>query len=67
MGDERDIPITRAVGRFFGHIVQSVKRPAPQQEREEIARESSERTGEIDGKKVVLRRTTVDEIEYKDG
>jgi len=67
MTKDRKIPLTRSLGRFVGHIVHAVKAPAPDSEREEIARETEERTGDVDGKQVVLRRTTVDEIEYRDG
>lgn len=65
MGREPKIPLTRSLGRFVGHIWHAAKTPAPEREREEVARRSDERTGEIDGKSVVLRRTTVDEVEYK--
>ena len=62
--------LPRAIGRFFGHIVQAVKAPAPTSEREEVSRTTQETQGHMGTdtgtKKVVLRRTTIDEIEYKD-
>jgi len=67
MPKDPNIPLSRAVGRFFGHIIHAVRTPAPETEREQIKRRTRERSGQIDGKPVVLRRTTIDEIEYRDG
>lgn len=66
--EDKDISISRAVGQFFGHLwgasTKPVKKDEPQ--RHEVRRETEEGEGEIDGKKVVLRRTTVEEVEFKE-
>lgn len=66
--DDKDISISRAVGQFFGHLWGATTKPAPpdQPRAHEVGRETSEREGEIDGKKIVLRRTTIDEIEIRE-
>lgn len=67
--DDKDISISRAVGRFFGHLwgasTKPVKKDGSESQRHEVNRETQEAEGEIDGKKVVLRRTTVEEVEFK--
>jgi hypothetical protein len=53
-----DKPLMRSLGEFFGHIVKAVRtRP----ERHELDR----RVEEEDRGDVVLRRTTIEEIEFK--
>jgi hypothetical protein len=66
--NDKDIPISRAVGRFFGHLWNAAVRPAAAEDggtktvrREEVASE-----GTIDGKPVILRRTVIEEVEFKD-
>jgi hypothetical protein len=61
--------ISRSLGEFFGHIVHGVKGEIQQDEpdRREVRREVEEREGEVDGKKVTLRRTTIEEIEIQPG
>jgi len=67
---DKDISVTRAVGRFFGHIWGATTKPVPEDEPETSAdvvnHEVQEGVGEIDGKKVVLRRTTIDEVEIQE-
>lgn len=66
---DKDISISRAVGQFFGHLwgasTRPVKKDGPQ--RREVGRETTQAEGLIDGKKVVLRRTTIDEVEVHEG
>ena len=66
--EDKDISISRAVGQFFGHLwgasTKPVKKDGPQ--RQEVRRETEEGEGEINGKKVVLRRTTIEEVEFKE-
>ncbi len=61
--------ISRSLGEFFGHIVHGVRGDlnAAKPERREVRREVEEREGEVDGKKVTLRRTTIEEIEIEPG
>ncbi len=66
---EKDISISRAVGQFFGHLWGATTKPVPKDEpeRHEVKRETQEADGEIDGKKVILRRTTIEEVEFREG
>ena len=66
---DKDISITRAVGQFFGHLWGASTKPVAKDEpqRHEVKRETQEAEGEIDGKKVVLRRTTIEEVEFREG
>ena len=61
--------ISRSIGEFFGHIVHGVKADLASEEpdRREVRREVEEREGVVDGRKVTLRRTTVEEIEIDEG
>jgi hypothetical protein len=67
--DDKDISISRAVGQFFGHLWGASTRPitkdTPTTERHEVRRETQEAQGELNGKKVVLRRTTIEEVELE--
>jgi len=64
--DAKDIPITRAVGRFFGHIVHAVAKPAPSDsEKTVVSKTTQETPAEIEGQKVILRKTTIEEIEVR--
>ena len=67
--DDKDISISRAVGQFFGHLWGASTKPVAKDEprRHEVKRETQEAEGEIDGKKVVLRRTTIEEVEFREG
>jgi len=62
--------VTRAVGRFFGHIWGATTKPVsndePDSHTEVVAHEVEEIEGELDQKKVILRRTTIDEVEIRD-
>ena len=62
--------MTRAVGRFFGHIWGATTKPVsndePDSHTEVVAHEVEEIEGELDQKKVILRRTTIDEVEIRD-
>jgi hypothetical protein len=58
--------LMRNLGEFFGHIVRGVKSEpggeSGEGERHEVSRKvEEERRGDV-----VLRRTTIEEIEYKD-
>ena len=65
--NDKDISISRAVGQFFGHLWGSASKPVEKDgpERIEVRRETETGEGEIDGKKVVLRRTTIEEVEIE--
>ncbi len=69
MKNDHDISVTRAVGRFFGHIWGATTKPVPDDPSEPkkrtqvIASEVQETQGEIENQKVILRRTTIDEVE----
>ena len=54
--------IARSVGEFVGHIVEGVKSDPAKARTEEVRRTVEETTK--DG--VVLRRTTIEEVEFRD-
>ena len=62
--------MTRAVGRFFGHIWGATTKPVstdePDSHTEVIAHDVNEIEGELNTKKVILRRTTIDEVEIRE-
>jgi hypothetical protein len=64
----KDISLSRAVGQFFGHLWGATSKPVAKDDldRHEVKRETQEAEGEINGKKVVLRRTTIEEVEFKE-
>lgn len=68
MKDDENIPISRAIGRFFGHLWSATTKPVePGTESEVVSQTTEESQGEIDGQRVTLRRTTIEEIEvHKD-
>ena len=76
MNDEKDISISRSVGRFLGHIWGATTKPVEKDDTENdqpetvervvIDQQTQETQSELDGKKVILRRTTIDEIELKE-
>ncbi len=69
MKNDHDISVSRAVGRFFGHIWGATTKPVPEdadkpkKQTQVIASEVQETQGEIENQKVILRRTTIDEVE----
>ncbi|MEX0876396.1 MAG: hypothetical protein WD114_02960 [Phycisphaerales bacterium] len=69
--DDKDITISRAVGRFLGHLWGASTKPVPTEPDSEprsrvVGHETTEAEGSIDGKKIVLRRTTIDEVEIRE-
>ncbi len=65
MTPDRDIPLSRAVGRFFGHLWGAVKTDTSK-DRAELRREVEEQPAAgPDGERVTLRRTTIEEIEIE--
>ena len=57
-------PLMRSLGEFFGHVWKGVKSdPGPP--RQVVRREVQEKTVATPGGEVVLRRTTVDEVEVR--
>jgi hypothetical protein len=68
--DDKDISVSRAVGRFLGHIWGATSKPVPEDEQdshpEVIQSNVEEAQGEMNNKKVILRRTTIDEIEMRE-
>ncbi len=66
--NDKDIPISRAIGRFFGHLWHAAAKPAPPdtQTTQTVRQSSEEASGEIDGRPVILRRTTIEEIEFRE-
>ena len=53
-------PLMRNIGEFFGHIVKAVK--TDPSKKKQVSHEVEEK--ETD--EVILRRTTIEEIEFKD-
>ncbi|MEQ9208037.1 MAG: hypothetical protein RLN78_11775 [Phycisphaerales bacterium] len=67
MKNDKDIPISRAVGRFFGHLWHSTTKPVDtKKETTTVSKSTQESQGEINGQKVTLRKTTIEEIEIND-
>jgi hypothetical protein len=65
--NDKDIPISRAIGRFFGHIWHSTTKPVETDSESTIVSQSTEEAdAEINGKQVVLRKTTIEEIEFRE-
>jgi len=65
--DPKNIPITRAIGQFFGHLWHSTSKPVgPDSHTESISKTTQESEGEIEGNKVILRKTTIEEVEFRD-
>ena len=56
------------MGQFFGHLWGATTRPLPPGEPSKTVIDSNveQHEGEVDGKKVVLRRTTIDEVEIRE-
>ncbi len=63
MGQKKSI--MRSLGEFVGHISKAVKTPAePDKTTHELGRTTEEREATApDGRKMTLRRTTIDEVE----
>ena len=65
--NDKDISVTRAVGRFFGHIWGATTKPVsidePESRTEQIRHDVQEIKGELNEQRVILRRTTIDEVE----
>lgn len=53
----------RSLGRFFGYIRAGLRADVGGGERVEMRREVEEREGEASGRRVTLRRTTIEEVE----
>ena len=70
--DPKPVPVSRAVGRFLGHLWQAVRAdpktgrvPA---HRTEVRRDVDEReVAGPNGERVIVRRTTIEEIEVERG
>lgn len=59
-------PLMRALGEFFGHISRGVKTPLkPQGDPQVLRHEVQEESRDTPQGKVVLRRTTIEEIELR--
>jgi hypothetical protein len=57
-----DKSLARSLGEFVGHIVHGIK-AAPKQDRKVLRKDVQEaKQGDV-----TLRRTTIDEVEFKDG
>lgn len=70
MPDEKPKSLMRNLGQFFGHIAKGVKTdPAkPDSHKQEVRREVEEREETTpDGRKVTVRRTTIEEVEIQQG
>jgi hypothetical protein len=58
--------LMRSLGEFVGHIARAVKTDPEAGDRREVRREVEERPGEVDGRKVTLRRTIIEEVRFED-
>ena len=65
MGHSDNKPLMRSLGEFFGHIVKGIRTDTTPStadpERTEVRRETEEEHRED----MILRRTTIEEIEFK--
>lgn len=61
MAAARDKPLMRNIGEFFGHIVKAVRTPSDPPEKHIV----SKKVEEEDRGDIVLRRTTIEEVEIK--
>ena len=69
MKDDKDISVTRAVGRFLGHIWGAASKPVPEENQTQsqvVDHRVEEAQGMIGDKKIVLRRTTIEEVEIRE-
>lgn len=69
MTSEKPKSLMRNLGEFFGHIAKGVKADtaAADVEKQEVRREVEEREETMpDGRKVTVRRTTIEEIEINE-
>jgi hypothetical protein len=58
--------IMRSLGSFMGHLWHSSTKELDKTERQEVRRDVEEEVRETkDGRKVVVRRTTIEEIELR--
>jgi hypothetical protein len=55
-------PLMRNLGEFFGHIIRAVKTDPAKETEKTVVRKSVEESERED---VILRRTTIEEIEVK--
>ena len=64
--DPHNKSIMRSLGEFVGHIVRGVKEPVGDKPKV-VRKEVEEREGAPgpNGEKVILRRTTIDEVEVR--
>lgn len=63
---EKDIPISRALGRFFGHLWTATTGSPTDGKVHTVRKSTVESPGEVDGHQVILRRTTIEEVEFRD-
>lgn len=61
------VPLTRAIGQFFGHLWHSTTKPvSPDTHTQTISKTTDKANAEINGNKVILRKTTIEEVEFRD-
>lgn len=65
--NEKKEPLARSLGKFFGHLKRGFTEDVSAS-KHEVSRtvEEEEREGP-DGRRVTLRRTTIEEMEVRDG
>lgn len=61
MAEKKDKALMRSLGEFFGHIIRGVKTDPSERKRTVVRRQVEEE----DRGDLVLRRTTIEEIEIK--
>ncbi|VAX42561.1 hypothetical protein MNBD_PLANCTO03-1688 [hydrothermal vent metagenome] len=69
MVTEKPKSLMRNLGEFFGHIAKGVKADptAPTVQKQEVRQEVEEREETTpDGRKIIVRRTTIEEIEINE-
>jgi len=62
MNDRNRKSLARSLGEFVGHIWRGVSAD-PSKDRREISRRVEHEQRDVGGQKVILRRTTIEEVE----
>ena len=66
-GEEKKKPLMRSLGEFFGHIAKGITTDPAEGEKPKQKQIVRQQIEEEDRGDMILRRTTIEEIEYKQG
>ena len=65
--NEKKEPLARSLGRFFGHLKRGFTEDVSASKHEVSRKVEEEEREDPNGKRVTLRRTTIEEMEVRDG